>query len=118
MVNDKSKTGDIFEVRDKMSFRATLIFRGLNTDTSRNAMQQIPIKRGDEDSIEMAIANKIIKFIRKKTNGDIPWRSQCLGRVITLNARLKDTAEPQQFLMRKMFYQDLAPCRPVAALYA
>ncbi len=72
MVNDKSKTGDIFEVLDKIPFRATLIFRGFNTDTSRNAMQQIPIERGDEDSIEMAIANKIIKFIRKKPMAIFP----------------------------------------------
>ncbi len=100
---DKSKTGGIFEVRDKTPFRATLIFHGWNADTSRNAMQQIPIERGSEDSIEMAIVNKMIEFIRKKTSGDIPWRSQRLGRVITLSARLKDTAELQQFLMREMF---------------
>ncbi|WP_128083071.1 hypothetical protein [Collimonas arenae] len=108
---DKSKTGGIFEVRDKTPFRATLIFHGWNADTSRNAMQQIPVERGGEDSIEMAVVNKMIELIRKKTNGDIPWRSQRLGRVITLSARVKDTAELQQFLMQEMFYQDMTPRR-------
>ena len=108
---DKDKTGGIFEVRDKTPFRATLIFRGWSANTSRNAMQQIPIERGGEDSIEMAVVNKMIELIRKKTDGDIPWRSQRLGRVITLSARVKDTAELQQFLMREMFFQDMAPGR-------
>ena len=72
MVNDKSKTGGIFEVRDKTPLRATLIFRGWNADTSRNAMQQIPIERGGEDSIEMAIVNKMIELSAKKPMAILP----------------------------------------------
>jgi hypothetical protein len=108
---DKDKSGGIFEVRDKTPFRASLIFRGWNANASRSAQQNIPVERGSDESIEMAIVNKMIEMIRKKTSTDIPWRSQRLGRVITLSARLKDTAELQQFLMREMFYQDSAPPR-------
>ncbi|SFB70609.1 hypothetical protein SAMN04515619_101103 [Collimonas sp. OK412] len=108
---DKDKSGGIFEVRDKTPFRASLIFRGWNANVSRSAQQNIPVERGSDESIEMAIVNKMIEMIRKKTSTDIPWRSQRLGRVITLSARLKDTAELQQFLMREMFYQDSAPPR-------
>lgn len=108
---DKDKSGGIFEVRDKTPFRASLIFRGWNANASRSAQQNIPVERGSEESIEMAIVNKMIEMIRKKTSTDIPWRSQRLGRVITLSARLKDTAELQQFLMREMFFQDSAPPR-------
>ncbi|SFB07849.1 hypothetical protein SAMN04515620_11658 [Collimonas sp. OK607] len=108
---DKDKSGGIFEVRDKTPFRASLIFRGWNANASRSAQQNIPVERGSDESIEMAIVNKMIEMIRKKTSTDIPWRSQRLGRVITLSARLKDTAELQQFLMREMFFQDSAPPR-------
>jgi hypothetical protein len=108
---DKDKSGGIFQVRDKTPFRASLIFRGWNASSSRSAQQNIPVERGSDDSIEMAIVNKMIEMIRKKTSTDIPWRSQRLGRVITLSARLKDTAELQQFLMREMFFQDSAPPR-------
>jgi len=108
---DKDKSGGIFEVRDKTPFRASLIFRGWNANVSRSAQQNIAVERGSDESIEIAIVNKMIEMIRKKTSTDIPWRSQRLGRVITLSARLKDTAELQQFLMREMFYQDSAPPR-------
>ncbi|AIY42202.1 hypothetical protein LT85_3044 [Collimonas arenae] len=108
---DKAKNGGIFEVRDKTPFRANLVFHGWSTDNNRNATQYIPVERGADVSIEMAIVNKMIEMIRKKTQTDIPWRSQRLGRVITLSARLKDTDELQQFLMREMFYQDAAPPR-------
>jgi len=108
---DKDKSGGIFEVRDKTPFRASLIFRGWNANVSRSAQQNIAVERGNDESIEIAIVNKMIEMIRKKTSTDIPWRSQRLGRVITLSARLKDTAELQQFLMREMFYQDSAPPR-------
>ncbi|SDY53495.1 hypothetical protein SAMN04515617_1164 [Collimonas sp. OK242] len=108
---DKDKSGGIFQVRDKTPFRASLIFRGWNASASRSAQQNIPVERGGDESIEMAIVNKMIEMIRKKTSTDIPWRSQRLGRVITLSARLKDTAELQQFLMREMFFQDSAPPR-------
>ncbi|AMP15403.1 hypothetical protein [Collimonas pratensis] len=108
---DKAKNGGIFEVRDKTPFRANLVFHGWSTDNNRNATQYIPVERGSEISIEAAIVNKMIDMIRKKTQTDIPWRSQRLGRVITLSARLKDTEELQQFLMREMFYQDSAPPR-------
>ncbi len=108
---DKDKSGGIFEVRDKTPFRASLIFRGWNANASRSAQQNIPVERGSDESIEMAIVNKMIEMIRKKTSTDIPWRSQRLGRVITLSARLKDTADLQQFLMREMFFQDSAPNR-------
>ena len=106
---DKAKSGGIFEVRDKTPFRATLIFRGWNPNTSRNAMQLIPIELGNADNIEIAIINQMIVIIRQKTQEDIPWRSQRLGRVITLSARLKDTAALQQFLMQEMFYQNRPP---------
>ncbi|WP_211440764.1 hypothetical protein [Collimonas humicola] len=108
---DKAKNGGIFEVRDKTPFRANLVFHGWSTDNNRSATQYIPVERGGEISIEAAVVSKMIDMIRKKTQTDIPWRSQRLGRVITLSARLKDTDELQQFLMREMFYQDSAPPR-------
>lgn len=108
---DQGKTGGIFEVRDQTPFSAKLLFRGWNPDGNRNSTQLIPVERGSENSIEIAIVNKMIELIRNKTNGDIPWRSQRLGRVITLSARLKDTVELQQFLMQEMFFQYTAPAR-------
>jgi len=42
-------------------------------------------------------------IIRKDYSGDFEWESQRLGRSITKSARIEDTAELEQFLMREMF---------------
>ena len=51
---------------------------------------------------------KMIELIREEKEGDFIWESHRLGRQITLSARLQDSAELQQFLLRE-FFSDYHP---------
>ena len=53
----------------------------------------------------------MIELIRKEKTGDFEWDSHRLGKVITMSARVKDTAELQAFLMKEMFPEYRPPAQ-------
>jgi hypothetical protein len=61
------------------------------------------VERGANPSIEIAIVRRMIVIIREHESGDFVWRSQRLGRDVTLSARAADTAGLEEFLMREFF---------------
>ncbi len=46
---------------------------------------------------------RMIVIIREHESGDFLWRSQRLGRDVTLSARATDTAGLEAFLLREFF---------------
>ncbi len=99
---DRDDTGGIFSV-DKSYHSADVKFRGWNTNFKRNWTQQVHVEQGAEPDIETAVVKEMIKVIRKEKQGDFPWESRRLGKVITLSARKEDEKELIAFLLKEMF---------------
>ncbi|MFC5474275.1 hypothetical protein [Paraherbaspirillum soli] len=102
------ETGGLFNLRHMGAHDAEFSFQGWSPDYSRRALQVIPVEQGSEDSIEMAVVNKMIEVIRKIKKRDFIFKSNRRDREFTLSARPEDTAELQRFLMRE-FFPDYAP---------
>lgn len=101
--DDKNKTGGVFSVTGKSFSTAELKFRGWNPNFKRRWLQQVTVELGSEPDIETAIVKKMIELIRKEKTGDFEWDSHRLQRVVTMSARVQDTAELQEFLYKEMF---------------
>ncbi len=100
---DKDDTGGVFQIRHQGYHDAEFVFRGWNATMRRMWPQQYQVEQGQEPDIEMAIVKKMIEVIRKYKDGDFVWESHRLGRSVTLSARVADTAQLQQFLLREFF---------------
>lgn len=100
---DREDTGGVFQIRNQSFHKAEFTFRGWNTTMRRMWPQSYEVEQGNESDIEMAIIKKMIEVIRKYKDGDFIWDSRRLGRQVTLSARVEDTAQLQQFLLREFF---------------
>ncbi|MES2151132.1 MAG: hypothetical protein V4508_15235 [Pseudomonadota bacterium] len=103
--DDRNETGGVFSLSNKTFHSADLKFRGWNPNFKRRWLQQVAVEQGGEVDIETAIVKKMIELIRKEKTGDFEWDSHRLQRVVTLSARVQDTAELQTFLFKEMFPQ-------------
>ncbi len=57
----------------------------------------------DGEDIRLAIVRSMIRIIRRDYDGDFKWESRRLGNVLTLSARVEDTAGLESFLMQEFF---------------
>ena len=96
-------TNGIFQVRDVGLHTAQLSFKGWKNNYNNARLEIFDVQTKPGETIELAIVRKMILIIRKDYSGDFEWESQRLGRSITKSARIEDTAELEQFLMREMF---------------
>lgn len=96
-------TNGIFQVRDVGLHTAQLSFKGWKNNYNNARLEIYDVQAKPNETIELAIVRKMIVIIRKDYSGDFEWESQRQGRTITKSARLEDTAELEQFLMREMF---------------
>ena len=96
-------TNGIFQVRDVGLHTAQLSFKGWKNNYNNARLEIFDVQAKPGETIELAIVRKMILIIRKDYSGDFEWESQRLGRSITKSARIEDTAELEQFLMREMF---------------
>lgn len=100
--DDRNDTGGVFEVK-KNAMTATVKFRGWNPSFKRRWLQEVTVELGTEKDIETAVIKKMIEIIRKEKTGDFEWDSHRLQRVVTMSARVQDTAELADFLQKEMF---------------
>ena len=63
----------------------------------------IEVRRGDNATIELAVVRRMISIIREHESGDFVWKSQRLGRELTLSARVSDNAGLEEVLLREFF---------------
>jgi len=103
--------GGVFELRNVGYRNAEILFKGWSERSRRNALRLIPVEKGTQTDIELAVVNKVIDVIREEKSGDFVWESHRLGRDVTLSARPQDTAELRQFLIKEFFpnYVPVAP---------
>lgn len=99
--NLKSGANGIFQILHHNSREATFSFRGWTSSLSNSRLETYQVEVGKEGDIEHAIIRKIIELIRRDYNGDFYWESRRLGRSVQKSARLKDSAELENFLMQE-----------------
>ena len=97
----RQESGGVFQITHKGVRNAEFIFRGWSSQRNRNMRQLIQVDAGMGGDVDLAIARRMIEIIRQFERGDFTWESRRLGRVITLSARLKDSADLEAFLIRE-----------------
>jgi hypothetical protein len=100
---DAKNSGGLFQITRLGYNDAEFTFFGWNTDIRRRASQRIEVRRGDESDIRLAVVRRMIAIIRQYEQEDFLWRSNRLGRDITLSARPADTQGLEDFLLREFF---------------
>ncbi|GGI21608.1 hypothetical protein [Oxalicibacterium faecigallinarum] len=97
----RTESGGVFQITHKGVRNAEFIFRGWSTQRNRNMRQLIQVDAGLGGDVDVAIARRMIEIIRQFERGDFTWESRRLGRVVTLSARLKDSADLEAFLIKE-----------------
>jgi outer membrane biosynthesis protein TonB len=97
--DDANESGGVFSISNKTFHSMDLKFRGWNPSFKRRWLTSVTVEQGSEPDVETAVVKKMIELIRREKTGDFEWDSHRLGKVITMSARIKDTAELQAFLM-------------------
>ena len=103
---DPSKSGGLFEIKHMGFSDAEIVFFGWDKAIRRNTMQLIPVQKGNNSDIRIAVIRKMIAIIREYEQEEFLWESQRLGRSLMLSARQRDTAGLEEFLMREFFPED------------
>jgi outer membrane biosynthesis protein TonB len=101
--DDSNQSGGIFSVANKTFHSMDLKFRGWNPAFKRRWLTAVTVEQGSEPDVETAVVKKMIELIRREKTGDFEWDSHRLGRVVTMSARVQDTAQLQAFLFKEMF---------------
>jgi outer membrane biosynthesis protein TonB len=109
--DDANESGGVFSISNKTFHSMDLKFRGWNPNFKRRWLTSVTVEQGSEPDVETAVVKKMIELIRKEKTGDFEWDSHRLGKVITMSARVKDTAELQAFLMKEMFPEYRPPAQ-------
>ena len=109
--DDANESGGVFSISNKTFHSMDLKFRGWNPNFKRRWLTSVTVEQGSEPDVETAVVKKMIELIRKEKTGDFEWDSHRLGKVITMSARPKDTAELQAFLMKEMFPEYRPPAQ-------
>jgi outer membrane biosynthesis protein TonB len=109
--DDANESGGVFSISNKTFHSMDLKFRGWNPNFKRRWLTSVTVEQGNEPDVETAVVKKMIELIRREKTGDFEWDSHRLGKVITMSARPRDTAELQAFLMKEMFPEYRPPAR-------
>lgn len=102
--HDPSRSGGVFNVKRRAVDYAEFTFNGWHSEARRNWAQDITVRKGNHATIELAVVREMIDIIRKYEQGDFPWYSHRLRRTVTRSARLRDSAELEEFLMQEFFF--------------
>jgi len=94
----------VFTLKRRAVDYAEFTFNGWHSEARRNWAQEITVRKGNHPTIELAVVREMIEIIRKYEQGDFPWYSYRLRRTVTRSARLRDSAELEEFLMQEFFY--------------
>jgi hypothetical protein len=96
-------TGGLFQITQLSEDAAEFTFFGWNRDIKRRASQRIEVRRGNHPDIRLAVIRRMIAIIREHEKEDFVWRSNRLGRDVTLSARTADNEGLEQFMLREFF---------------
>ena len=73
---------------------------------SNTKRQYFEVEATSGQDVRLLMVRRIIDFIRESYQGDFPWDSHRLGKVVTLSARPEDNSELEEFLMVEFFGAD------------
>jgi hypothetical protein len=96
-------TNGVFQILSKGTRVGQFSFNGWKTDKNNSWREVIDVDAGLLGDVELAIVRRMIELIRSHYQGDFSWDSHKLGRVVTLSARLEDTAGLEAFMLREFF---------------
>jgi hypothetical protein len=96
-------TNGVFQILSKGTRVGQFSFNGWKTDKNNSWREVIEVDAGLLGDVELAIVRRMIELIRGHYQGDFNWDSHKLGRVVTLSARLEDTAGLEAFMLREFF---------------
>ena len=101
---EREQKGGLIEIVNKTYHDADIKFHHWNVTFKRQWLQQVHIDQGGELDIETAVVNRVIFLIRQDyPDGDVPWQSHRLGKVVVLSTRKADEAQLFAFLMKEIF---------------
>ena len=96
-------TGGVFTILSKGTRTAEFAFNGWRPESNRRWREVIEVDAGPGGDVELAIVRRMIQLIRGHYSGDFIWRSHRLGKSIVLSARLEDSHDLEEFLVREFF---------------
>lgn len=107
----RDDSGGIFSIRHLGYHDAEFMFYGWSANSRRNSSRLVVVEQGTEADIQIAVVKKMIEIIREQKPDDFIWKSDRLGKDITLSARPENNSELEQFLMREFFQEYVPPAR-------
>ncbi|MCH8621415.1 hypothetical protein [Undibacterium sp. TS12] len=94
----------VFQLISTSTRMATFSFHGWNTRAIASGRKQFfEVDAGLGGDVHLAVVRRMIEIIRMEYQGDFNWESQRLGRVVRLSARVADSAELENFLLKEFF---------------
>ena len=106
---EQRNSGGMFQITQLNTDSAEFTFFGWNRDIKRRASQRIEVRRAEHGDIRVAVVRRMIAIIREYEQEDFTWRSNRLGRDVTLSARAADNEGLEQFMLREFFDLRRAP---------
>jgi hypothetical protein len=101
--NLKSGTNGIFEITSLRARDATFAFKGWTGNFSDAKTQFFVVEASTGQDVRLLMIRRMIALIRTHYDGDFKWQSQRLNQVVTLSARLADSAGLEHFMMTEFF---------------
>ena len=100
-------TNGIFQIREMGLHQAKFSFKGWKNNINSARLEIIDVDVPDGSDGKHEVITKMIEIIRREYSGDFQWDSHRLDRVLTLSARVEDTAALENFMMTEFFGNDL-----------
>lgn len=101
--NLQGGAGGTFTLTSLSGRRATFSFNGWVNSLSNQKQQYFEVEAQSGQDVRLLMIKQVISFIRESYQGDFPWDSKRLGKVITLSARPEDNSSLEEFLMTEFF---------------
>lgn len=101
--NLQGGAGGTFTLTSLSGRRATFSFNGWVNSLSNQKQQYFEVEATSGQDVRVLMIKQVISFIRESYQGDFPWDSKRLGKVITLSARPEDNSSLEEFLMTEFF---------------
>ena len=101
--NLKGGAGGTFTLTSLSGRHATFSFNGWVNSLSNQKQQYFEVEATSGQDVRVLMIKQVISFIRESYQGDFPWDSKRLGKVITLSARPEDNSSLEEFLMTEFF---------------
>jgi hypothetical protein len=101
--NFESGGNGIFEITSLGAKNATFSFRGWLNDYSSSRRLFFDIEASAGQDVRLVMIRRMIGLIREHYQGDFNWESHRMARVVSLSARVEDSAFLEDFMMKEFF---------------